>query len=142
MDVAIASERRAGLIRGSLPSLSSKPALCDTPTRVPRVSKISTKRNANNTAKKSREPIFEKSIFINTGAMLCGRKEARPWNCGKVENAPTDGSGIYKPVASAIIPRIHVDRIPQRILPRIFLIIKNAVRNIPRTAITTGVPVV
>ena len=48
-EVAIASARRASLIRGSFPSLSSISALVATPTKVPKVSKISTKRKDNST---------------------------------------------------------------------------------------------
>ena len=45
--VAMASAKRAGLILGSFSSLSSMPALVDTPIKVPRVSKISTNRKDN-----------------------------------------------------------------------------------------------
>ena len=48
-EVPIASERSAGRIPGSLPSLSSILALVATPISVPRVSKRSTNRNAKTT---------------------------------------------------------------------------------------------
>ena len=68
--VPTASERRAPLIFGSLPSLSSMSALEATPIRVPSVSNMSTKRNANMITTKSSENTMEKSIFIKVGAML------------------------------------------------------------------------
>ena len=68
--VPIASERRAPLMFGSLPSLSSISALEATPISVPRVSNISTNRNANTTTKKSSENRRLKSIFKKVGAML------------------------------------------------------------------------
>lgn len=68
--VPTASERRAPLMFGSLPSLSSISALEATPIRVPRVSNISTNRNANIMTTKSSVKTMEKSIFINVGAML------------------------------------------------------------------------
>ena len=75
-EVAIASESSAPRMRGSLPSLSSISALEATPIRVPNVSNRSTNRNANTTARKSKEAIFEKSSFINVGAMLLMPKPA------------------------------------------------------------------
>ena len=56
--VAIASAKRACLMRGSFPSLSSIFALLATPMSVPSVSKISTKRNANMIITKSRTLMF------------------------------------------------------------------------------------
>ena len=53
-DVAIASERSAGLIRSSFPSSSSISALFATPTSVPSVSNISTNKNAKIITTKSR----------------------------------------------------------------------------------------
>lgn len=52
--VAIASAKRASLMRGSLPSLSSISALFAQPIKVPRVSKISTNRKENTMAIKSK----------------------------------------------------------------------------------------
>ena len=52
---------------GSFPSLSSISALEATPIRVPRVSNISTNKNANMMTTKSRENTMEKSIFIRVG---------------------------------------------------------------------------
>ena len=49
--VPTASAIRAPLILGSLPSSSSIPAFVDTPIKVPRVSKISTNKNAKNNNK-------------------------------------------------------------------------------------------
>ena len=68
--VATASAISAPLILGSFPSLSSMPALVDTPINVPSVSKRSTKRNANITTTNSSENTFLKSSFPNTGARL------------------------------------------------------------------------
>ena len=68
--VPTASERRAPLIFGSLPSLSSMSALEATPIRVPRVSNISTNKNANMITIKSSEKTPAKSIFIKVGAIL------------------------------------------------------------------------
>ena len=68
--VPTASERRAPLMFGSLPSLSSISALEATPISVPSVSNISTNRNANIMTTKSSVKTMEKSIFINVGAML------------------------------------------------------------------------
>ena len=61
--VATASAMRAGLIEGSLPSLSISPAFVLTPMRVPRVSKRSTKRNANITTMKLNTPTASKSTL-------------------------------------------------------------------------------
>lgn len=57
---------------GQLPSSSSMFALEETPTRVPRVSKISTKRNAKRTTKKSGLITFEKSSCMKMGTGLQG----------------------------------------------------------------------
>ena len=54
--VAIASERRAGRMPGSFPSLSSISAFVATPISVPRVSKISTNRNEKITMIKLKMP--------------------------------------------------------------------------------------
>ena len=59
--VPTASERRAPLIFGSLPSLSSMSALEATPINVPSVSNISTNRNANMMTTKSSVKTMEKS---------------------------------------------------------------------------------
>ena len=60
-EVAIASASRAGLIRGSFSSLSSIPALEDTPINVPMVSNISTNKKDNKTTIKLKIPTPEKS---------------------------------------------------------------------------------
>ncbi|SCI93347.1 Uncharacterised protein [uncultured Butyricicoccus sp.] len=62
-EVAIASDSRAGLMRGSLPSLSSISALVATPISVPRVSKISTNRNEKITTIKLMMPTVLKSTL-------------------------------------------------------------------------------
>ena len=54
-DVATASAERALETRGSDPSLARNPPLRETPIKVPKVSNRSTKKNANNTVKKSRD---------------------------------------------------------------------------------------
>ena len=61
--VAIASERRASLALGSLPSSSRRSAFSATPMSVPTVSKMSTYKNENTTTTNSRmcEPIHAKS---------------------------------------------------------------------------------
>ena len=95
MVVATASAMRAPLMRGSFPSSSSMFALEETPTRVPRVSKISTKRNAKRTTKKSGLITFEKSSCMKMGDRLTGVKEAMPAErSGRVLNAPFVGSGM------------------------------------------------
>ena len=58
--VAIASERRAGRMPGSFPSLSSISAFVATPISVPRVSKISTNRNEKTTMIKLKMPTLSK----------------------------------------------------------------------------------
>ena len=68
--VPTASASNAPLIRGSLPSLSSMPALVDTPIRVPIVSNISTNKNANRITTKFSDKIPEKSILQKIGAIL------------------------------------------------------------------------
>ena len=68
--VATASARRAPLIFGSLPSSSSMPALEDTPTRVPRVSKRSTNKNANRITRKSSENTQSNCSFAKIGERL------------------------------------------------------------------------
>ena len=60
-DVAIASDKSAGLIFGNLPSSSSIPAFVLTPMIVPNVSNKSTKRNANTTMMKLIRPTALKS---------------------------------------------------------------------------------
>ena len=60
------------MIPGSLPSLSSISALVAHPISVPRVSKISTNRNANTTTRKFSDPITEKSILNSVGAREAG----------------------------------------------------------------------
>lgn len=60
-DVAIASDKSAGLIFGNLPSSSSIPAFVLTPMIVPNVSNKSTKRNANTTMMKLTRPTALKS---------------------------------------------------------------------------------
>ena len=64
------SESSAPRIRGRRPCSSSMLALDATPMRVPRVSNISTNRNANMTTRKSREATRLKSIFMKVGARL------------------------------------------------------------------------
>ena len=90
--VPTASERRAPLMFGSLPSLSSISALEATPIRVPRVSNISTNRNANIMTTKSSVKTMEKSIFINVGAML--GMEIPFEKSGRRLNQPAAGSGL------------------------------------------------
>ena len=68
--VATASARRAPLMFGSLPSSSSMPALEDTPTRVPRVSKRSTNKNANRITRKSSEKTPSNCSFAKIGERL------------------------------------------------------------------------
>ena len=62
-EVAIESAIRAGLMPGSLPSLSSIFALVATPISVPRVSKISTNRNEKMTTMKFTMPTALKSTL-------------------------------------------------------------------------------
>jgi len=73
--VPMASERRAPLIPGSFPSLSSMSALDAQPISVPRVSNISTKRNANMITIKLMISIPLKDIFMKVGAMLSGMEK-------------------------------------------------------------------
>ena len=95
MVVAKASAMRAPLIWGSFPSLSSMFALEETPTSVPSVSNISTKRKAKRTTMKSTLKVLEKSRCMKTGARLAGVKEARPADkLGSVLKAPLAGSGM------------------------------------------------
>ena len=68
--VPTASDRSAPLIFGSFPSSSSISALEATPIKVPRVSNMSTNRNANMIVRKFRERTPEKSIFIKVEDML------------------------------------------------------------------------
>ena len=70
--VPTASANRAPLICGSFPSLSSMSALDAQPIRVPRVSNMSTNRNANITTTKFSVPTTEKSSFMKVGATLAG----------------------------------------------------------------------
>ena len=72
--VPIASARRACFTFGMFPSLSVNPASVVTPTSVPIVSKISTKRNVKNTVKNFKVRTCEKSNFQNKGAS--GRETA------------------------------------------------------------------
>ena len=88
--VPTASERRAPLIRGSLPSLSSISALEATPISVPSVSNISTNKNANMMTTKSSENTMEKSIFMKVGAML-----------GIETPAEKSGRRLYQPAAAS-----------------------------------------
>ena len=90
--VPTASERRAPLMFGSLPSLSSISALEATPINVPSVSNISTNRNANILTTKSSVKTMEKSIFINVGAML--GMEIPFEKSGRRLNQPAAGSGL------------------------------------------------
>ena len=90
--VPTASERRAPLMFGSLPSLSSISALEATPINVPSVSNISTNRNANIMTTKSSVKTMEKSIFINVGAML--GMEIPFEKSGRRLNQPAAGSGL------------------------------------------------
>ena len=90
--VPTASERRAPLMFGSLPSLSSISALEATPISVPSVSNISTNRNANIMTTKSSVKTMEKSIFINVGAML--GMEIPFEKSGRRLNQPAAGSGL------------------------------------------------
>lgn len=71
--VPTASLIRALLASGRLPFSSSIFALVATPVRVPRVSKISTNKNENNTENISKEKILEKSNLKATGAIDGGR---------------------------------------------------------------------
>ena len=64
-NVAIASANKACLMRGSFSSLSSMSAFVATPTKVPIVSNISTKRKANKMAMKLLMLTPEKSA-LNT----------------------------------------------------------------------------
>ena len=68
--VATASARSAPLMLGSLPFSSSMPALEETPTRVPRVSKRSTNKNANRITRKSSEKTPSNCSFAKIGARL------------------------------------------------------------------------
>ena len=90
--VPTASERRAPLMFGSLPSLSSISALEATPISVPSVSNISTNRNANIMTTKSSVKTMEKSIFINVGAML--GMEIPFEKSGRRLYQPAAGSGL------------------------------------------------
>ena len=99
--VPIASARRACFTFGMFPSLSVNPASVVTPTNVPIVSKISTKRNVKNTVKNFKVRTCEKSNFQNKGAS--GRETAlKP-------------SGIF--VTPKGIPTIVVRMIPIRMAP-------------------------
>ena len=72
--VATASARSACLILGSLPSSSSMSALVATPISVPKVSNISTKRNANMIIMKLMIPTLVKSA-LNTCPKVSERAE-------------------------------------------------------------------
>ena len=76
--VATASARRAPLMRGRRPRSSSMLALDETPMSVPNVSKISTKRKANMTTRKSRLKTRLKSSWPRMGLRLAGAKAAAP----------------------------------------------------------------
>ena len=80
--VAIASARSAGRIRGSFPSLSSISALSAHPMSVPRVSKTSTKRNANMITMKSRTLKLAKAASEKHAPKVCPmdakEKSAKP----------------------------------------------------------------
>ena len=68
--VATASARRAPLILGSFPSLSSISAFDATPINVPMVSNISTNKNAKITTIKFREKIPPNWSLPRTGMIL------------------------------------------------------------------------
>ena len=70
--VPTASERRAPLMPGSLPSLSSIFPRVAQPIRVPSVSNISTNRNASTTTQKFAVRIALKSSFMKVGAIEAG----------------------------------------------------------------------
>lgn len=94
IDVATASASNAPLIFGSFPFSSSMFAFVETPTNVPSVSNMSTKRNENNTTMKLNVSICEKSSLKNIGEILAGQSDAIPLGkCGNVENAPNSGLG-------------------------------------------------
>ena len=93
--VATASAIKAPLIRGNFPSESSIFAFDETPTNVPNVSKISTKRNANKTTRKFKLINCEKSSCRKIGEISTGTKEANPLEkSGNVLKAPIVGSGL------------------------------------------------
>ena len=141
VQVAQASAIRAPLMWGSWPFSSSISLLAATPMRVPRVSKVSTNRKAKMTAKKFRLSTWEKSSFRNRGAGLMGAKEARPPDrLGNTLKVPSSGLGTYRPVASQIMPRIQVPRMPKRMFPRTFLMIRKDVNRIPSMAMSTVIP--
>ena len=119
--VATASAIKAPLIFGSFPSLSSISALDATPMRVPNVSKISTKRNANITTIKLIQSTLAKSA-LNTCPKVKPKELKSKLTIaeGIVLYIPASGLGTYIPTNSAIIPRIHVAKIPKRIPPFTF----------------------
>ena len=102
--VPMASARRASLARGRRPSGSSMPARLVTPTRVPTVSKKSTKKKEKTTIQKLGLARPEKSIFPKIG-MTEGGMETTP-------------SGIF--VISRATAAAVTARIPQRIDPLTF----------------------
>ena len=137
-EVPMASDRRAPLIFGSFPSLSSISALDATPISVPSVSNISTNRNANMMVTKFRDRMPLKSILKKVGAMLWIPKPLE--KSGSTLNIPSSAFGWYSPVTSQIIPKIHVMRIPQRMFPFMFLTTRILVISTPIRASSTVIP--
>ena len=113
-----ASARRAPLARGRFPFSSRRFPLEATPISVPTVSNKSTNRNENVITKKL---IRFCDIQAKSNCPMCGADGILKIFAGTSENAPAAGSTWYQPVFSAIIPRIHVMRMPHRTAPGIFL---------------------
>ena len=137
-EVPMASDSRAPRILGSFPSLSSISALEATPIRVPRVSNISTNRNANITTRKSRDSTRLKSTCIKVSFMLGIPKP--DVKSGITLNMPRSALGWYRPVTSQRIPKIQVIRMPHRIFPLMPLTIRIPVIRTPINASRTVIP--
>ena len=77
-NVPIESAKSACFTLGTLPSLSNIPALEETPTSVPTVSNISTKRKVKRTINISKEKIFANSNFQKIGVKEGGKSTRFP----------------------------------------------------------------
>ena len=112
-----------------------------TPISVPSVSKRATKREARTTTRKSRDAARDRSSFRKIGDGSAGRNEATPAEkSGSTLNRPSFGLGTYRPVNSHTTPSSQVSRIPQRILPLMFLAIMMPVARMPIRDRTTVMP--
>ena len=93
-EVAIESANKAGLILGSFPSLSSIFALSAQPINVPKVSKISTNKNAHIIAKKSRTLKLANASAVKHFPNVCPIAAIlKSLHTGRTE------SPVYKPVS-------------------------------------------